>query len=111
MDWRGAINIVGACSIAAMAVLVVVSRRTISLGRWSVRLTAADAGLLAVFPFLAGLVCGAGNYILLASTGYWTPGDFRASPWFIALNVVLIVAVVPVLAATAVWFGLRRRRR
>jgi hypothetical protein len=111
VDWRAVIDFAGAGSLGTMVALLVVSRRPVRVRNWRFRLREADAGLLAVFPLLVLLACGAGNYILWAKTGHWTTGDFRASEWFIAINGMVIVVLVPLLTVATIWFGLRRRGR
>jgi hypothetical protein len=83
-------------------VLWVLSRQGISVAGWRARATEKDAVRLG-FAFVVPIwiVAGAGHYVVLAKTGGWTPGDWRASDQFVAIMVFFMVVVAPAISVVA----------
>lgn len=90
--------------IPLLVALFALSRRGARLGAITVQ--AGDdilGGLLFALIFPAGIIAGAGHYILQANTGYYgTPGDFRNSATFVGICWLFIDVVAPVLAVLGI---------
>jgi len=87
------------------------SRHDLRVGPLTIRLDEHDAGRLFLVTFAVVLADLAANYVRLANTGGWTPGDWRASQGFVALNVFIIVVVAPLIVVLALVSLFRRHRR
>lgn len=81
------------------------------IGRHSIHLDGDDTRWLMVIPLALCLAAISGGYVEQAANGFWTPGDWRSSGWFVALNEGLVVVAAPLMAGASIWSVWRKHHR
>jgi hypothetical protein len=97
--------------LGVVVAFVWLAHHELRVGPLTIRLDEQDASRLAVVPMAVIFADIAANYVWLANSGAWTPGDYRASQWFLALMVLISVVGAPLIATGALISFVRRHRR
>ena len=110
-DLQDLLRAIFVCAIAATVALWWLSHKGLRVGSWFVHVAEEDAPRLAFAIVAVVFADAAGTSLLLAKTGGFVAGDFRTSPWFLAINVLIILVVAPSIAVAAFVSLWRRHHR
>ncbi len=67
-------------------------------------------GWLTAIPMALFFAALAGGCIVQTWSGSWTPGDWRSSEGFVALNALIAFVGAPLMIVVALVYGWRRHR-
>jgi len=102
---------VGLAAVICLLLAPALSGRTVSIGPRRLVISKADAVSITGVALAIAFSVACENYSRLGSSGFWQPGDFRGSSWFVALNSALAVATTPAAIVLAIVLGWRRHHR